>query len=45
MKLYSILQGFFLLKISDKLHILPLMPHRMAQKFNCVHAFANNAEH
>jgi len=32
------------LKISDKAHILPLIPHRMTQKSNFVDDFANNAE-
>ena len=32
-----------MLKISDKAHTLPPLPHRVAQKSNFVHDFANNA--
>ena len=32
-----------MLKISDEVHILLLMPHKVAQKCNFVHDFANNA--
>jgi len=37
------LRGFFVLKISDKAHTLPLIPPQGDQKSNFVHDFANNA--
>ena len=39
----TLLQGFFVLKILDKAHILPWCSHRVAQKSNFVHDFSNNA--
>jgi len=38
----TMLQGFFMLKLSDKALILPLMPHRVAKKCMIVHDFADN---